>query len=324
MIKSILTSGLTRYIAGRLALAVVTMFALASLTFIVMRYVPGDPLTRTKEIPAAVRENLEAKYGLNRPLYIQYGIQMKRMFIDWDFGESFRTVDRKVNSMIKEQFPASAAIGTLALVFGTIVGLGLGIIAALYRNSIIDRAATVLCVVGIAIPSVVFVYVVQYFGAVFPLTKMHVDPDHWVRTVGWGQWRDLILPSFTLSLSIIAVMTRYMRSQMVDVSFAEYVRTAKAKGVSTLRLIFAHEIRNAILPVVSLLGPIFVGAISGSLVVEGVFGVPGLGVAFINSISNNDYNVLMGLTVFYGGFFIIVNLFTDILYGIIDPRIRFG
>lgn len=316
--------GLLRYVAKRLALALVTLFVLATLTFVCMRAVPGDPLTRTKEIPAAVRENLEAKYGLNKPLIVQYGIQMKRMFIDLDFGESFRTVDRRVNSMIREQFPASAALGSLALLIGTVIGLGLGIVAALYRNSLIDRAAMVLCVLGIAIPSTVFVYVVQYALAVFPLTTLGFEPDLWVRTVGWGQWRDLILPSLTLSLSIIAVMTRYMRSQMVDVSFSEYVRTAKAKGVSTLRLVFAHEIRNAILPVVSLLGPIFVGAISGSLIVEGVFGVPGLGTAFINSISNNDYNVLMGLTVFYGGFFIAVNLLTDIVYGLIDPRIRFG
>ena len=316
--------GLLRYVAKRLALALVTLFVLATLTFVCMRAVPGDPLTRTKEIPAAVRENLEAKYGLNKPLIVQYGIQMKRMFIDLDFGESFRTIDRRVNSMIREQFPASAALGSLALLIGTVIGLGLGIVAALYRNSLIDRAAMVLCVLGIAIPSTVFVYVVQYALAVFPLTTLGFEPDLWVRTVGWGQWRDLILPSLTLSLSIIAVMTRYMRSQMVDVSFSEYVRTAKAKGVSTLRLVFAHEIRNAILPVVSLLGPIFVGAISGSLIVEGVFGVPGLGTAFINSISNNDYNVLMGLTVFYGGFFIAVNLLTDIVYGLIDPRIRFG
>lgn len=322
--KAFLTSGLARYIAGRLALSLLTLFTLASFTFLAMRAVPGDPLTRTKEIPAQVRENLEAKYGLNKPLIVQYGIQMKRMFIDLDFGESFRTVDRRVNSMIEDQFPASAALGTVALIFGTIVGLALGIVAALYRNSFIDRAATVLCVLGIAIPGVVMVYVIQYFFAVFPLTKLGVNSDNWVRTVGWGQPRDLILPAFTLSFSIIAVMARYMRSQMVDVSFAEYVRTAKAKGVSTLRLIFGHQIRNAILPVISLLGPVFVGAISGTLIVEGVFGVPGLGVAFINSITNNDYNVLMGLTVFYGGFFILVNLITDILYGIIDPRIRFG
>ena len=320
--KAFFTSGLVRFIGGRLILSVVTMFALASLTFVFMRAVPGDPLTRTKEIPALVRKNLEEKYGLNKPLWQQYLIQMDRMFLKGDFGESFRTVDRSVNAMIKEQFPRSAALGIVSLIFGTVIGLVLGIFAALYRNSLIDRSAMVLCVIGIAIPSAVIAPVIQYFFAVFPLTDLHVNPDHWMRPVGWGNLRDLILPSLTLSLSIIAVMTRYMRGQMVDVSFAEYVRTAKAKGVSTLRLVVLHQIRNAILPVISLLGPIFVAAVSGSLVVEGIFGVPGLGIAFINSINNNDYNVLMGLTVFYGGFFVIVNLLTDVLYGVIDPRIR--
>jgi ABC-type dipeptide/oligopeptide/nickel transport system permease component len=306
-----------------MALSVVTIFALASLTFVFMRAVPGDPLTRTKEIPAAVRANLEAKYGLDQPLWKQYAIQMHRMFIQGDFGDSFRTVDRSVNAMIREQFPRSAALGLVALAVGAVVGLGLGIIAALHRNSFIDRAAMILCVIGIAIPSALIAYVVQYFLAVWPLTRLGVAPDHWFRTVGWGQPRDLVLPALTLCFGIVAVMTRYMRSQMIDVSFTEYVRTARAKGASTLRVVFSHQLRNAILPVVSLLGPIFVAAVSGSLVVEGVFGVPGLGVAFLNSITNNDYNVLMGLTVFYGGFFVLVNLATDILYGVIDPRIRY-
>jgi ABC-type dipeptide/oligopeptide/nickel transport system permease component len=205
-----------------------------------------------------------------------------------------------------------------------VVGLGLGIIAALYRNSLIDRAAMLLCVLGIAIPSALIAYVVQYVLAVVPLTRFGFDPDRWFRVVGWGEFRDLVLPGLTLSLGIITVMTRYMRSQMIDVAFAEYIRTARAKGASTFRIIVRHQIRNAILPVISIFGPIFVGAISGSLLIESVFGVPGLGAAYINSISNNDYNVLMGLTVFYGGFFILVNLLTDIVYGLIDPRIRFG
>jgi ABC-type dipeptide/oligopeptide/nickel transport system permease component len=320
----LLSWGFLRYLGQRLLVALLTLWALATLTFVFMRAVPGDPLTRTKEIPAAVRVNLEAKYGLNKPLYQQYLIQMDRMFLHADFGESFRTVDRSVNRMIAENFPASAEIGIFALIVGTIVGLGLGILAALYRNSLIDRGAMVLCVIGIAIPSALIAYVVQYFLAVFPLTHLGINPAYWFRPVGWGQFRDVILPGFTLSLGIITLMTRYMRSQMVDVAFAEFVRTARAKGASTARVVTMHQLRNAILPVVSLLGPIFVGAISGSLLIESVFGVPGLGAAYVNSISNSDYNVLMGLTVFYGGFFIIVNLITDVVYGLIDPRIRFG
>lgn len=321
---SMLSWGFLRYLGQRLALAVVTLVALATLTFVFMRAVPGDPLTRTKEIPQQVRENLEAKYGLNKPLWQQYLIQMDRMFLHADFGESFRTVDRRVNDIIRDQFWPSASIGIFALILGTSVGLALGIAAALYRNSLIDRMAMVLCVVGVAIPSALIAFIVQYLLAVWPLETLHVNPDHWIRTVGWGQFRDIILPGLSLSLGIIAVMTRYMRSQMVDVSFMEYIRTAKAKGASMARIVMSHQIRNAILPVVSLLGPLFVFTISGSIFIEEVFGVPGLGVAYINSITNNDYNVLMGLTVFYGGFFVLINLLTDILYGIIDPRIRFG
>lgn len=320
----IFSYGLLKFILQRLAISILTIFALATLTFILMRAVPGDPLTRTKEIPAQVKANLMAKYGLDRPLYEQYFIMMKRMFIDLDFGDSFRTVGRSVNKMIAEQFPASATLGLFALIFGTVTGLGLGIIAALKRNTIIDRLIMVVCVLGIAIPAALMVYVVQYAFAVYPLTNLGAPTDYWFRTVGWGQLRDIVLPGFTLGLGILATMTRYMRSQMVDVSFSDYVKTAKAKGASTTRIIFSHQVRNAILPIISLLGPIFVGAIAGTLVVEGVFGVPGLGAAFINSITNNDYNVLMGLTVFYGGFFILINLLTDIAYGLIDPRIRIG
>ncbi len=320
----ILSPALLAYLGKRLLVALVTLYALATLTFVLMRAVPGDPLTRTKEMPAQVRANLMEKYGLDKPLWQQYVVQMQRLFVHGDFGDSFRTVGRNVNSMIVEQFPASAMLGMVALTMGTSVGLLLGIVAALYRNTWIDKSAMILCVLGIAIPSALMGYVIQYGIAVYPLTALGINPEYWVRTVGWGQPRDIILPSLTLSLGIMAVMTRYMRSQMIEVAFSEYVKTARAKGASTFRLITKHQIRNAILPVVSLIGPVFIAAISGSLVVEGVFGVPGLGSAFINSINNNDYNVLMGLTVFYGGFFILINLLTDILYGIIDPRIRVG
>ena len=316
--------GLFKYVTQRMVMAILTLYALATFTFILMRAVPGDPLTRTKEIPAQVKANLMAKYGLDKPLIEQYAITMKHMFIDLDFGDSFRTVGRSVNKMIVELFPASATLGLFGLIFGTVIGLLLGILAALKRNTIIDRFIMVICVLGIAIPASLMVFVVQFGLAVYPLTRLGVPNDYWFRTVGWGQLRDIILPGFTLGLGILAIMTRYMRSQMVDVSFSDYVKTAKAKGASTTRVIFSHQVRNAILPIVSLLGPVFVGAMSSTLVVENVFGVPGLGAAFINSITNNDYNVLMGLTIFFGGFFIVINLITDIIYGLIDPRIRIG
>ncbi len=315
---------LINFFLKRVLLSFVTLWALASITFIFMRAIPGDPLTKTKEIPAAVRANLEERYGLNKPLWTQYTIQMRDIFFKGDFGESFRTSGRHVNHIIKENFLPSASVGILAVLFGTLTGLTLGVIAGLNRNSALDKAIMVFCVLGVSIPSALIAYVIQYSIGVLPLIKWGFDPDLWVKPVGYGEWRDLLLPSFTLSLGIITVMTRYMRSQIVDVSQAEYIKTAKAKGVSPLGIIFKHQIRNAILPVISLLGPIFVASISGSLLIETVFGIPGLGSAYMNSIANNDYNVLMGLTIFYGGFFILINLLTDILYGVIDPRIRMG
>ena len=315
---------LLRYIFKRLGIAIVTLFTLFTITFFLMRSVPGDPLLKTKEIPEETRKNLQARYGLDKPLHQQFLIQAQNVFLKGDFGTSFRTVGRNVNDIIADQFPVSATIGLFAVALGVTVGLGLGILAALYRNSIIDRMAMFLCVAGIALPSFLFAYMFQYFLAVYPLTHLNFNPDTWLRPAGWGQFRDLILPGITLALGIVASITRMMRSQMVEVAFSEFVKTAKAKGVSTARLIVLHQIRNAILPVVSILGPILVFTMSGALIIENIFGIPGLGRAYITSIQNADYNVIMGLTIFFGGFFILVNLATDIVYGLVDPRIRVG
>ena len=314
---------LLRFVFKRLLLAIVTLFTLFTITFVLMRTVPGDPLAKSKAIPAETRANLEAQYGLNKPLIEQYYIALTRM-LRGDLGQSFRTVGREVNSIIAEQFPVSATLGLIAVAVGTSVGLFLGTMAALYRNSIIDRAAMIMCVAGIALPSFLFAYLFQYFLSVYPLTVLGFDPATWIRPAGWGEPRDFLLPSLSLSLAIVAVVTRLMRSQMVEVSFSEFIKTAKAKGASTPRLIVLHQIRNAILPVLSILGPLLVGVMGGGLIIENIFGIPGLGRAYLSSIQNQDYNVIMGLTVFFGGFFIVVNLITDILYGLVDPRISVG
>jgi ABC-type dipeptide/oligopeptide/nickel transport system permease component len=313
---------LLKYVLKRLGWALVTIWALFTLTFILMRAVPGDPFTKTKEIPAETMANLQAKYGLDKPLVEQYFIQFKKIFFQFDLGESFRVIGREVNQIIKDQFYVSATLGLVAVFFGITVGLILGSVAALYRNSLIDRGAMFLCVMGLALPGFIFAYLFQYFFTIVPLTVWKVNPDLWVRTAGWGEPRDVILPSFTLSLGIITAVTRLMRSQMVEVSFAEFVKTAKAKGMSTLRLVVLHQVRNAILPVISIAGPILVFTMSGALVIENIFGIPGLGRTYITSIQNSDYNVIMGLTVFFGSFFILMNLMTDIVYSLVDPRIR--
>jgi ABC-type dipeptide/oligopeptide/nickel transport system permease component len=313
---------LLKYVLKRLGWACVTIWALFTLTFILMRSVPGDPFTKTKEIPAETMANLQAKYGLDKPLVEQYFIQLKKIFIEFNLGESFRTIGREVNQIIKDQFYVSATIGIIAVIFGITVGLILGSVAALKRNSIIDRSAMFLCVLGLALPSFIFAYLFQYFFALVPLTVWGINPDNWVRTSGWGEPRDVILPAFTLSLGIITAVTRLMRSQMVEVSFAEFIKTAKAKGMPTLRMVLLHQVRNAILPVISIAGPILVFTMSGALIIENIFGIPGLGRTYITSIQNSDYNVIMGLTVFFGSFFILMNLLTDIIYSLVDPRIR--
>ncbi len=310
-----------RFVFQRLSISVITMLTLFTLTFFLMRAVPGDPLSKTKNVPEAVRQNLMARYGLDKPVAQQYLIQMKHIFLEADFGTSFRTVGREVNDIIRDQFPVSAMVGGLSVTIGVFVGLCLGILAALYRNSYIDRFAMFMCVLGIALPSFLFAYLFQFGIAVYPLTRLGFNPETWVRPAGWGEARDIILPAFTLSLGTVATITRMMRAQMVEVGFSEYVKTAKAKGVSTLRLVVLHQVRNAILPIVSILGPLLVFSMSGSIVLEGIFGLPGLGQAYMSSITNSDYNVIMGLTVFFGGFFILVNLATDVLYGFVDPRI---
>jgi oligopeptide transport system permease protein len=311
-----------RFLFKRLALTVVTLWTLFTLTFFLMRAVPGDPLMKSKEIPAETMKNLRARYGLDRPLLDQYFIQMKNIFIEGNFGTSFRTVGREVNDIIAQQFPVSATVGVVSVSFGVLIGLSLGMLAAHYRNTGIDRAAMLLCVLGIALPSYLFAYLFQYSFAVYPLTVLGFNPESWLRPTGWGLNRDLVLPCLTVSLAIVASNTRLMRAQMVDVSFADFIKTAKAKGASTKRVVFLHQLRNAILPILSVLGPQLVFAMAGSLVVENIYGVPGLGRAYLTSIQNSDYNVIMGLTVFFGGFFILMNLATDILYGLVDPRIR--
>lgn len=306
----------------RLMLAVVTVFTMATITFFLTRAAPGDPFVQSKEIPAETRRNLEAKYGMDKPLYVQYAKSMKEIFFHLDFGDSFRSVGRNVNDILRERFPVSAMLGLLSVAFGAGVGIVLGILAALNRNTAIDRSAMFICVLGMALPGFLFAFIFQYFFAVLPTTMLGVDPDKWLRPAGWGELRDFVLPGLSLALSSVAFITRVTRTQMVEVQFSEYVKTAKAKGATAWRLLIFHEIRNAAMPLITILGPLVVSTMMGGLITENIFGIPGLGRAFLNAILNNDYNVLLGLVVFEGTFLVLIFLLTDILYGLVDPRIR--
>jgi ABC-type dipeptide/oligopeptide/nickel transport system permease component len=313
---------LAPFILKRVLLAAVTIFALATLTFFLTRAAPGDPFTKTKEIPAETMANLRARYGLDKPLLVQYGIAMKQIFIDFDFGTSFRTHGRDVNTIIRAHFPVSAKLGLVSVLTGSLIGLGLGIIAALRRNRVTDRLAMLLCVVGLALPGFLLAYIFQYFFAVVPVTRFGFDPEHWLPSAGWGTLRHYLLPSLALSLGAIATIGRLTRSQMIEVESADYVKLAKAKGIPALRIILWHELRNAIAPVLTVLGPLLVSTMMGAMVIENIFGIPGLGRVILDAVLNSDYNVIMGVTIFEGSFLIGIVLLTDIAYGLLDPRVR--
>ena len=304
-----------RYILQRLGMAIITVLTVATATFFLMHAVPGDPLLQEKAIPETVRKNLEERYGLNKPLHVQYGIYMHRMFLQGDFGISFKQANRSVNDIIREHFPASAILGVLALFGALITGVILGIIAGLNRGGIPDMIAMVIAVLGVSIPSFCLAYFLQHIFA----SWLGILP-----VGGWEGFSTTILPSMSLGMIVMASMARLMRSSMLEVVSQDYIKTAKAKGLSSMQIVFRHQIRNAILPVMVYFGPLFAIVTTGSFVIESIFGIPGLGQFFVNAMNDLDYTVIMGLTVFYSSFLILIILINDLGLAIVDPRIRFA
>lgn len=311
-----------KYFLYRFFLSLVAIFFIFTFTFLIIRAVPGDPLVQLKEIPPETRKNLEIKYGLDRPLYVQYALQFKQVFFHWDFGKSFRIIGKDVNEIIREHFPVSASIGLLSSFVGILVGVVIGSLAALYHGSLLDRTNMFFCVLGTSLPSYIFAYLFQYLFAVVPLTVLGFSPKYWLRAGGWGEWRDLILPALTLSLAVISSYGRLIRSQLLEVRGADFVKTAYAKGLGSWKVFFFHKMRNSILPLVTLVPTTLVWQMTGSIIIENIFGVPGLGKAYLNAIQSQDYNVIMGMTLFMGILGVSAYFLTDLLYGWIDPRIR--
>ncbi|MDA9951731.1 ABC transporter permease, partial [Oligoflexaceae bacterium] len=240
-------------------------------------------------------------------------IYMKKMFLQGDFGISFKQENRTVNEIIEEHFPVSAVLGCMALTFAIIFGPALGAIAAINRNGFWDYFTMIVAVAGISIPSFVLAYLMQYLLSL----KLGLLP-----VGGWDGFMTWILPSMSLGMIVMASLARLMRSSMLEVVQQDYIKTAKAKGLNAVQIIFKHQIRNAILPVIIYIGPLFAAILTGSFVIESIFGIPGLGQFFVFSVAELDYTVIMGLTVFYAGFAIAMILAVDLLYSIIDPRIR--
>jgi ABC-type dipeptide/oligopeptide/nickel transport system permease component len=282
-----------------------------------MHAVPGDPLMNEKATTPEIRQNLAKKYGLDRPLPEQYVIFLSNM-AQGDFGLSFTQQNRRVNDIIRDHFPVSAALGVLAIAFAAAGGILWGALTALYRNRLPDVIIMFLVILGISVPSFVFAALGQL---------ALVNLNQWSGTsilpvAGWGTLSHMLVPSLVLGLGTMALLTRLMRSSMLEVVNEDYIKTAKAKGLSAPRIFFKHQLRNAILPVITVLGPQIAAITTGGFVVELVFAIPGLGRYFVQAVQQLDYTVIMGTTVFYGAFLVLMVIIVDIIYGFIDPRVR--
>lgn len=306
-----------RYTLTRLLQGVITVWFIATATFAAMHAVPGDPLSNEKATSALIRKHLEEKYGLDKPVLEQYVIYMGNM-LKGDFGISFTQQNRSVNDIIREHFPVSATLGILAIVFAAFGGVVWGALTALYRNKLPDIVIMFLVILGISVPSFVFAALGQLalvnLNDLFGTTVLPV--------AGWGSIGHMIVPAMVLGLGTMAFLTRLMRSSMLEVVSADYVRTAKAKGLPATRIFLKHELRNASLPVITVLGPAIAAITTGGFVVELVFAIPGLGRYFVQAVQQLDYTVIMGTTVFYGAFLVLMVIVVDLVYGLVDPRVR--
>ena len=301
-----------KFVLKRLLMAIVTMWVIITITFVIMHSVPGDPFAREGKMPEQVYQNLRAQYGLDKPVSEQYVIYLKNI-MKGDFGKSMKSQAETVNQMIKRGAPVSAQIGLQAFIISMILGPALGSIAALYQNKMPDYITMIIAIIGISVPSFIFATLLVQFVA---------KQVAWLPISGWGTFSHSILPSLSLALMPIAASARLMRSSMLEVLGQDYIRTARSKGLSKFKVIMGHAVRNAILPVVSTLGTTLSGLLTGSFVIEKIFGVPGLGNFLISSVTNRDYTLIMGTTIFYSFVLIILLLIVDILYVVIDPRIQ--
>ena len=298
-----------KYILKRVLYMLITLFFVVTVTFFLMRSIPGDPLaSMARNLPDQTRENYYAKYGLDKPLFEQYLTYLENL-LHGDLGESLVYPGRSVTETIASTSPVSGLTG----VIGVLLGVMLGIIAALYKNRWPDYLVMFIAILGITIPVFVLASLLQYFFSV----QLGVLP-----TSGWGEPKHLIMPVIVLCFSTIATYARYIKSSMLDVLGQDYILTAQAKGLSQSQVIRRHVLRNSLLPAITILAGRIVGIFTGAFVVEKMFSIPGIGFYYISSINNNDYSMTMGVTIFYAALFVVMQLIVDIVYTLVDPRIR--
>lgn len=301
-----------KYIIKRLAIIVLTLVLIISATFFLMKLMPGSPLANAERLSASQQKMIEAQYGLDKPVIVQYVTYLWDA-LHFDFGVSFQFANQEVSTLVAQRLGPSAQLGIQALIFGLIAGTGLGAAAAVRRNTKTDTFLSILAVLGISIPSFVFAALLQYWVGL----KLG-----WLPIAGWKGFAATVLPTIALGMSPLTTSARFIRTEMVDVLGSDYIELARAKGLSKNEIIWKHALRNSLIPLVTLIGPMAVNLLTGSIVVENIFSIPGIGSQFVDSILTNDYQIIMGTTIVYSMMLMVVLLLTDILYGIIDPRIR--
>lgn len=303
-----------KFILYRVLQSIPVLFIIVTLTFVMVRSVPGGPFTQERQVSPQIIERMNEYYGLNDPLPVQYVNYLKNVVLRFDLGPSFRSEGRTVNEMIGESWPVSAQLGALAIVIAFGLGVPAGLIAAIRRNTALDYVPMSAAMVGICLPTFV---VGPLLALIFGL---HLQ---WFNVSGWFSWQDRILPALTLGLYYAAYFARLTRGGMLEILNQDFIRTARAKGVSETAVIFKHALKGGLLPVVTFLGPAIAGLLSGSFVVEMVFQIPGLGRHFVNSALNRDYSLVLGTVLFYAVLIIVMNLIADIVQVILNPKLRF-
>lgn len=300
-----------KFVVKRLFLSLLTIFCIITVTFFLMHAIPGDPFKKEGKTPPVVYENLRAKYGLDKPKITQYGIYLSKV-VRFDFGDSMKSKTETVNQMIKRGFPVSMRLGLQALVIALVFGVILGVFAALYQNKFPDYLSMIIALIGISVPSFIMgQFLIQFVAR---NTALPIS--------GFDSFAHTILPSISLALMPLAQIARLMRSSMLEVLNQDYIKTARSKGIKKSTIIIAHAVKNAILPVVSILGTMISNLLAGSFVIEKIFGIPGLGKFFVDSIIQRDYTLIMGTTIFYSIILISMLLIVDIMYVFVDPRIK--
>ncbi|GKU23350.1 ABC transporter permease [Clostridium folliculivorans] len=302
-----------KYTLKRIAISLLTIFIVITATFFLIRAIPGGPFTGEKKLPPSILENLNKKFGLDKPMSQQYTTYVSSIVTKGDLGPSMMYEGTTVNDIIKKFFPVSAKLGLASVVFSLIFGVLLGILSALKENKWQDRLSMVISTIGVTVPSFVMATLLTYVFAI----KLKLFP-----AIGLKSVSSYVLPTIALGGYSMAFVSRLSRSSLVEVLRQDFIRVAKAKGLPQRVVIVKHALRNSLIPIITYVGPLLASVLTGSFVVESIFGIPGLGREFVTSISNRDYTEIMGLTIFYCAFLVICNLIVDILYGFVDPRIK--